>query len=143
MFQFDKQPNNTVILIGKLTAVIIYSLLLFLILFTRERIIIFFIPLFIIYLLTRFAYKNLTLSIYVKELIHDFNQGFSSLQQIIGNASNFIILFVTYFIGVGSIWLITRITKKKFLNLETKNSKSYWLSSNMGKESRDKYYRQF
>ena len=70
--------------------------------------------------------------------------GFQSVSSTMTKVVNFILLSITYFIGIGSIWIISNITKKYFLNLNPKkNTDSYWQKSNMGKEDKKSYYHQF
>lgn len=57
--------------------------------------------------------------------------------------SNFILLSFTYFIGIGSIWFVSKITKRKYLDVNFREKKTYWIKSKLGSEPKKKYYRQF
>ena len=68
-----------------------------------------------------------------------FKNILAAYQRIFECLLNFILLFFTYFIGIGPIWLISKLTKKKFLNMSFRGKKSYWIKSNLGNEEKEKY----
>jgi hypothetical protein len=71
-----------------------------------------------------------------------FLEGFKEFSLTIASITNFILLFITYFIGIGLTSIFMKIFGKKFLDLNLKKD-SYWLDKKIGQESRESYYNQF
>lgn len=79
----------------------------------------------------------------VNSFVKGFIMGFKNFGHNVTNIINFILLFLVYFIGVGSTSLIAKLAKKKFLDLDQKEKKTYWKEKNLGKQPLENYYRQF
>ncbi len=74
--------------------------------------------------------------------VKGFVAGFRNFGYNITNVVNFVLLLLVYFIGVGSTSLMAKLSRKKFLDLKQKGE-TYWKERNLGKQTLDKYYRQF
>lgn len=76
--------------------------------------------------------------------ITGLNDGFSKPSFFIGSVINFLLLFLVYILAIGPISLLSKTSKKKFLQLDfSTRKKSYWQKSYMGQERKEDYYRQF
>lgn len=78
----------------------------------------------------------------VNLFVKGFAAGFKNFGHNITNVVNFVLLFLVYFIGVGSTSLASKLSKKRFLDLKQKGE-TYWKERDLGKQTLDKYYRQF
>ena len=74
--------------------------------------------------------------------VKGFLTGFKNFGYKITRLVNFVLLLLVYFIGVGSTSLVSKLSKKKFLDLKQKGE-TYWKERDLGKQTLDKYYRQF
>ena len=74
-----------------------------------------------------------------------FKEGFIGFNNLIRNTVNFILLSVVYFVGVGPVSLIAKLTGKKFLDLKptTLHQKSYWKENKVTKQKFEDYTRSF
>ena len=73
-----------------------------------------------------------------------FKKGMTSVSSCIVCLVNTVLLFFVYIFGIGLTSFIARLVGKKFLDVRTsKNLSSYWSEKNIGKESFEKYYKQF
>ncbi len=73
-----------------------------------------------------------------------FKKGIVDFSENIGFFLNLFLLTLTYFLGVGSVFLIAKISGKKFLSLDIdKKAKTYWEERSMVDEAEDNFYRQF
>lgn len=73
-----------------------------------------------------------------------FKEGSKKFSHKIADMVNFILLSLVYFVGVGITSLLAKIFKKHFLNVKLDQSRhSYWEPLNLGKKSKEDYYRQF
>ena len=72
-----------------------------------------------------------------------FRQGLKDFSLSIASVTNFILLFLTYFIGVGLTSIFAKIFSKRFLDLKLKKEGSYWIDRKIGTELKDSYYNQF
>ncbi|MEK6984227.1 MAG: hypothetical protein AABX33_06660 [Nanoarchaeota archaeon] len=63
--------------------------------------------------------------------------------EIISSIVNFILLFIVYLIGVGSVSIIMKLFRRHFLELKKQNKHSNWQGRNVEKEPLEKYYRTF
>lgn len=75
----------------------------------------------------------------IRNFLIGFRRGFKDYGDIIMTFFNTILLFLVYIIGVGMSKLISIIMRKKFLDIEQNNEKTYWKDYN---EINDEY-RQF
>lgn len=74
--------------------------------------------------------------------VRGFITGFRNFGHNVTNIVNFILLFLVYFIGVGSTSIVAKFSKKRFLELNQKG-KTYWKERKLEKQPLEKYYRQF
>lgn len=73
-----------------------------------------------------------------------FVQGSKGFGHVVTGIINFILLFFVYFIGVGVTSIFAKIFKKHFLKIRLKKDvTSYWEPLNLGKRSKEEYYKQF
>tara|TARA_Y100000034_G_C6683281_1_gene300451 strand:+ start:251 stop:487 length:237 start_codon:yes stop_codon:yes gene_type:complete len=78
----------------------------------------------------------------MKQLLKGIKNGFHLFGQDITLIVNSILLFFTYFIGIGLSFILTKLTNKKLL--EKKRLKhSYWTDLNLKTKEIKEYYRQF
>jgi hypothetical protein len=75
------------------------------------------------------------------KFIKKFWNGFKRFGENIALIVNSFLLFFVYFIGIGASVLIAKLLKKKFLDIEKKES--YWQTLNLSKKEEEYYYRQF
>ena len=80
-----------------------------------------------------------------RNLMNAYNPNFIGFNNLIRNTVNFILLSVVYFVGVGPVSLIAKLTGKKFLDLKpTKlHQKSYWKENKVTKQKFEDYTRSF
>lgn len=72
-----------------------------------------------------------------------FWEGFKDFSLAITTVTNFILLFVTYFVGIGLTSIFMKIFGKKFIDLKLKKEGSYWIDRKIGTELKESYYNQF
>lgn len=70
------------------------------------------------------------------------------LQEILGNTIAFILLIPVYYIGVGIISIIAKLSKKHFLDLTSRTDynqqqKSFWQEKNCSTKNKELYYKMF
>lgn len=63
--------------------------------------------------------------------------------KMISNIVNFILLSLVYFVGIGPVAMISKLTGKHFLELKKQNRKSNWHEHKVEKEALEKYFRTF
>lgn len=78
-----------------------------------------------------------------KEFFVGVKEGMKNFGKYMSTVINTILLFTVYIFGVGMTAVIAKIIGKKFLENKSTKKKSYWSKLNIGKEKREKYYRQF
>jgi|GEM_PF-2591232 len=80
----------------------------------------------------------------LKTFWHGIKHGFSEVGHDITNAVNTLLLTIAYIGGAGITKIAAVIVGKKFLELKLNPSQeSYYVELNLGKESKERYYRQF
>lgn len=79
----------------------------------------------------------------MKNFFRGFGKGFKDFSLSITAVTNFILLFLTYFIGVGLTSIFAKIFSKRFLDLKLKKEGSYWIHKKIGMEDKESYYNQF
>lgn len=80
----------------------------------------------------------------MKQFIKGFKKGFRNFGENFTAIINSVLLSIVYFIGVGPVAVLSKIFRKRYLELKTdKNAKSYWKELNLKKKPMDSYYRQF
>jgi large-conductance mechanosensitive channel len=79
----------------------------------------------------------------LKSFLIGIKDGFHAFGQHISNGINFIILAIVYYLGIGLVSLIAKITGKKFLKMSKNGKDSYWDEKKLGTLPRDHYYRMF
>ena len=67
--------------------------------------------------------------------------GFNTIPKFISNIVNFILLSIVYFLGIGPVSIISKISGKHYLDL--KKSGSTWVDRSKEKKSKEDIYRQF
>jgi hypothetical protein len=75
--------------------------------------------------------------------IEGIKVGQRAFADTIATIINSILLSFVYLIGIGLTSITAKIFKKKFLDLNKKNSKTYWQDFNLTKKPLETYYRQF
>ena len=70
-------------------------------------------------------------------------QGFKNFGHAITQIINFFLLLVVYFIGIGPVSVISRLSGKHFLELKKQNKPSNWHEHKVAKQPLEKYYRTF
>ena len=70
-----------------------------------------------------------------------FKQGFRNFSNVVTDTINFILLFVVYIVGIGSVSLVSKLFGKHFLDL--KSSGSSWVIRKLKKRPIEEYYRMF
>ena len=78
----------------------------------------------------------------LKAFVGGFREGFKEFSTLIINIVNLILLSIVYFIGVGMIAIVSKIARKRFLELKYDN-KSSWKIRNLSKRPVEEYYRSF
>lgn len=72
------------------------------------------------------------------------NNGFKEFSESLNKAVNTLLLSFTYIFGVGIVFLIAKLQKKKLLDLKTEKKKeSYYKELMLSKKAKKEYYRQF
>ncbi len=71
-----------------------------------------------------------------------FNEGMKQFGMHISAVVNAVLLFVAYFIGVGTTAISAKIVRKHFLERKM-HEKSYWSDLDLKKESMERYVKQF
>ena len=72
-----------------------------------------------------------------------FKKGYKGFGHNITIIVNSILLSIVYIIGVGITSLISKITRKHFLDTKLSKNGTYWHDLNLKKKKIDQYYRQF
>ena len=73
-----------------------------------------------------------------------FVQGFRDFGRVLSGLVNLIILVPVYLLGVGIPSVLGKLTGKRFLKTGFgRSQKSYWEEYRLGRQKREKYYRQF
>ena len=70
-----------------------------------------------------------------------FKLGLKNFSHLLTGIINFVLLFFVYFIGIGSVSIISKLFRKHFLDL--KNSGSSWILRKLKKRPLEEYYRAF
>ena len=70
-------------------------------------------------------------------------QGFRNFSNVITNVINFVLLLVVYFIGIGIVSVISKLSGRHFLELKKQNKSSNWHEHKVSKQPLEKYYRTF
>ena len=65
------------------------------------------------------------------------------VSKFMASVVNLVLLFVVYFIGIGIVSIISKLSGKHFLNLKIQNKTSDWHNHKVKKEPIEKYYRMF
>lgn len=78
----------------------------------------------------------------LKNFIKGFKKGFKNFGTSVTNVVNFIILLIVYILGIGLSAIVARVVGKKFLDL-SHNKDSYWVTTPIGTEDKDEYYRMY
>lgn len=80
----------------------------------------------------------------INVLYKSFLLGFKSFGINISTVVNFILLFFVYFLGIGPTALVSRIFRKRFLDLGRYEKKSsYWHPLGLKTKEKEYYYKQF
>ena len=78
----------------------------------------------------------------MRQFLTGFRNGMKNFGNNIAIIINTVLLFFVYITGVGVTSLISKITRKHFLDLRLKKE-SYWSDLNLKKKKIEDYYRQF
>lgn len=79
-----------------------------------------------------------------KNFFSGIKTGFKNFSVLVSDIINLVLLVMVYFFGVGLTSIVAKVFRRHFLDLKKPTNKSsYWLDLNLGKESKDNYYRQF
>lgn len=68
---------------------------------------------------------------------------FEHIGKIMSNIVNFILLSLTYFISIGIVSIIMKLSGKRFLDVKKQNKTSNWHEHKLTKQPLEKYYRTF
>lgn len=80
----------------------------------------------------------------VKVIIKHFLEGMRKFSNNLIIIINSLLLLIVYFIGVGIVAILSKISGKKFLQTKPDKDKiSYWQNLNLKKRPIQEYYRQF
>ena len=80
----------------------------------------------------------------IKEFFGNLREGQKAFGGDISTVINSTLLTFVYIFGVGSSYLISKISKKELLEAKLdKESKTYWKDLNLSKGKMEEYYRQF
>lgn len=80
----------------------------------------------------------------IKMIFDEIKEGQKKFTDDIALIVNSILLSLVYVIGVGVTYLISKVSKKNFLDVEIdKNKQSYWEELNLQTSPREEYLRQF
>lgn len=80
----------------------------------------------------------------LKIFFNGLKTGFKEFGESINKTVNTLLLSITYIFGVGSVYLIAKLQKKKLLDLKVeKNKETYYNGLMLSKKSKKEYYRQF
>ncbi len=56
-----------------------------------------------------------------------FHKGFKQFAETASFVINTVLLTIVYFVGVGPVAIISKLRKKKYLELQTNDSETYWI----------------
>lgn len=79
----------------------------------------------------------------VRKILRGLKEGMQEFGESIGTLINSVLLLVVYFIGVGVTAIAAKIAGKRFMQLKTENSETYWQDLGLKKRPLEEYYRQF
>lgn len=82
-----------------------------------------------------FSIKNRALKIFIKY--------FKKFNLFLTKAINTILLSIVYFVGIGITSVIGKIFHKRFLDMELKEKKTYWIEIEDREKTREDYKRMF
>ena len=77
----------------------------------------------------------------LRKFLRGFKSGFQNFSHSIGYAVSTVVLTLTYILGVGIVFIASKIARKKFLPVEKKES--YWFERNLGKQTIEEHKRSF
>ena len=77
------------------------------------------------------------------DMLIGFKDGTQSFGRMVTLIVNSVLLGIVYFLVVGPISLIARGVKKEFLDIEGKESDTYWEELRLKKRAMNEHYRQF
>ena len=78
------------------------------------------------------------------QFINGFKEGQKEFGETIGIIVNSVLLTIVYFVGVGFTFVVSRIFKKRFLDVKLfRDNKTYWSDLNLRKKNINEHYRQF
>ena len=71
-------------------------------------------------------------------------QGMGNFAKIISGIINYILLLIVFILGIGTVSIGAKLfKKKKFLDKELNNKKSYWENTDISKRKREDYEKPF
>ena len=70
-------------------------------------------------------------------------QGFKNFSYTLTNIINFSLLSIVYFIGIGIVSVISKLSGRHFLDLKKQNKASNWHEHKVTKQPLEKYFRTF
>jgi hypothetical protein len=80
----------------------------------------------------------------IKYFFEGFKTGTVDFSKNIGIFLNLVLLTAVYFLGVGLVFLIVKISGKKFLRFNfNKKAKTYWEERDEAGQIKETFYRQF
>jgi len=80
----------------------------------------------------------------LNEFFSNLKKGQKEFGEDMGVIINSILLTVVYLIGAGFTFIISKLSRKRFLDLNiNRDKKSYWEDLNLGTKKMEEYYRQF
>lgn len=80
----------------------------------------------------------------IKKFFLGFRKGTKDFGHTLSLIINSLMLSIVYIIAVGATFIISRIFRKRFLDMQiAKKSKSYWSNLNLKRKNIWEYYRQF
>jgi len=78
----------------------------------------------------------------VKNIWESFSNGFKEFGHDVASVVNFLLLLIVYIVGVGPVSVISKILRKRFLDLKFKQKRSLWVERKPI-QNIDEYYRPF
>lgn len=80
----------------------------------------------------------------LKQFFKGFKQGMQNFGKNITIIVNSVLLSLVYIVGVGFVFVFSRIFGKNFLDIKlNKKRQTYWTNLNLQKKPIKEYYRQF
>ena len=78
-----------------------------------------------------------------KSFTPGFKDGFTGFGHTVSGAVNTILLTMVYFMGVGLVSIVSKLSGKRFLDLSYKDKQSYYVTVEKGGGKAEDYLRQF